>query len=254
VQHNTSAVQRNSSYAYRASGAVNTNNNGYTARQVALRGNYGYAYAPHTSINGYRTLAHVGYGKAGFWGTHGYVYHTSGHYTTDYVPELGKKHRHLGYGFYSFFWADMDFYFLEGLYYQYDNANDEYTVVEPPIGAEIATLPENAQSIVINGVQYYEADGVYYLPVTKDDGTVVYEVVGKDGELNTKGTTVQDAPRGPQMGDIILKLPDDCRKIKVSGQVLWVSPDGVYYQEQTDSIGNKSYKVVGLPSDENDQN
>jgi len=136
----------------------------------------------------------------------------------------------LPYGYYPFFWGDYQYFYSEGLYYQYDN--NEYTVVEPPIGAEIATLPDKAQSIVINGVQYYELNGVYYMPVTKDDGSVVYEVVGKDGELNTTDqTTVQDQqPQGPQMGDIVTQLPPDCKKIKVNGSKLWVSPDGVYYQ------------------------
>ncbi len=159
----------------------------------------------------------------------------------------------MPFGYYPFFWGDYQYFYSNGLFYQYENS--EYTVVEPPIGAEIATLSDKAQSIVINGVQYYEEDGVYYLPVKKDDGTVVYEVVGKDGELNTKGSTVQDEqPQGPQMGDIVSQLPPDCRKIKVSGQKLWVSPDGIYYQEQVDASGAKSYKIVGLPADEPQQN
>ncbi len=109
---------------------------------------------------------------------------------------------------------------------------------------------------MINGVQYYELNGVYYQPVTKDDGTVVYEIVGKDGELNTTGSTVQDTSslRGPKMGDIVTQLPPDCKKIKVNGSKLWVSPDGVYYQEQVDANGNKTYKIVGLPTDEAEQN
>ena len=63
-----------------------------------------------------------------------------------------------------------------------------------------------------------------------------------------------DQPQGPQMGDIVTQLPPDCRKISVNGQKLYVSQDGVYYQELTDGNGNKTYKVVGLPSDEPDQN
>ncbi len=77
----------------------------------------------------------------------------------------------------------------------------------------------------------------------------MYVVAGKDGVLNTD-QQVQDEPQGPQIGDIVLKLPDNCRKIKVNGEVLYVSPDGVYYQEIIDANGNKTYKIVGLPSDE----
>lgn len=154
----------------------------------------------------------------------------------------------MPYGYYPFYYGDFQYYYSDGLFYQYDN--NEYTVVEPPIGAEVKELPEKAQSIVINGQQYYELNGVYYQPVTKDDGSMVYQIAGKDGELNT-GTEVQDDQyQGPQMGDIVIQLPPDCRKIKVNGEKLFVSPDGVYYQELTDARGNKTYKVVGLPSDD----
>ena len=146
----------------------------------------------------------------------------------------------------------IQYFLCDGLFYTYDNS--EYTVVDPPIGAEITTLPEKAQSIVINGQQYYECNGVYYQPVTKDDGTVVYMVAGKDGELNTGSTVQDDQPTGPQLGDIVTQLPPDCRKIKVNGEKLYISPDGVYYQELVDANGNKTYKVVGLPADDDDQN
>jgi len=45
--------------------------------------------------------------------------------------------------------------YSDGLYYQ--QTNDQYTVVEPPVGAEIKSLPKDAQSIMINGEQYYES-------------------------------------------------------------------------------------------------
>jgi len=200
---------------------------------------------------GYRTAPQIGYGH-GYWGRHGYYHYAHGYYGTYYLPSLGFTCAYLSYGYYPFFFGDDEFFFSNGLFYQYDNS--VYTVVEPPVGAEIKTLPDNAQSIVINGQQYYELNGVYYQPVTKDDGTIVYQVAGKDGELNTKANVDDGQPQGPQMGDIVLQLPPDCRKIKVNGQKLWVSPDGIYYQELTDPNNNKTYKIVGLPSDEVDQN
>ncbi|MDB5109374.1 MAG: hypothetical protein JWR67_488, partial [Mucilaginibacter sp.] len=33
----------------------------------------------------------------------------------------------------------------------------------------------------------------------------------------------------------------------------YVSPDDVYFQQTVDSNGNKTYKVVGVPSDEPQQ-
>jgi hypothetical protein len=89
----------------------------------------------------------------------------------------------LPFGYYPFYWGDYQYYYSDGLYYQYND--NQYTVVEPPVGASVNSLPSKAQAITINGEQYYESNGVYYRAVTKDDGTVVYEVAGKDGELNT---------------------------------------------------------------------
>jgi len=252
-------------------------NYGYAPRPgVGVRGNYGYAprqgivtggFLPRrgTSVSGlgftprgatsggltYRTAPRIGYG--GYWGNHGYYHYHRGYYGSYYLPSLGFTCGYLPIGYSSFFYGDDEYFFSNGLFYQY--YNDNYTVVEPPIGAEITALPDKAQSIVINGEQYYELNGVYYRPVTKDDGTVVYEVAGKDGELNTKSDVDDAQPQGPQMGDIVPELPSDCRKIKVNGQKLWVSPDGVYYQELTDKNKNKMYKIVGLPADdETDQN
>jgi hypothetical protein len=249
---------------------------GYTPRVgVAQRGNYGYAprtatgvrgnygYAPRTSvgvtanrgatsgyISSYRSSPRVGYGHGGYWGDHGYYHYSHGYYGSYYLPRLGFSIGVLPYGYYPFYYGDFQYYYSDGLFYQYDN--NQYTVVEPPVGAEVKELPEKAQSIVINGQQYYELNGVYYQPVTKDDGTVVYQVAGKDGELNT--TNIQDdQQQGPQMGDIVPQLPPDCRRIKVNGEKLFVSPDGVYYQELVDPNGGKTYKIVGLPSDDQQQ-
>jgi len=194
----------------------------------------------------YRSMPSHGHGH-GYWGTHGYYHFNKGAYISQYCKNLGYQCRALAYGYYPFYWADLEYFYDDGLFYTFDNG--EYTVVEPPVGAEVSSICDDAQSIVINGQQYYECTGVYYQKVTKDDGTVVYVVAGKDGVLNTD-QQVQDEPQGPQIGDILLKLPDNCRKIKVNGEVLYVSPDGIYYQELIDANGNKTYKIVGLPEDE----
>ncbi|MGZ3874112.1 MAG: DUF6515 family protein [Mucilaginibacter sp.] len=235
-------------------GVTQRGNYGYGQRPaVGARGNYGYAprnfdAAHRPAVGGYRNSPRITAGRGGYWGNHNYYHYNHGYYNSYYYPRLGFSIGVLPYGYYPFYYGDFQYYYSDGLFYQYDN--NEYTVVEPPIGAEVKELPEKAQSIVINGQQYYELNGVYYQPVTKDDGSMVYQIAGKDGELNT-GTEVQDDQyQGPQMGDIVNQLPPDCRKIKVNGEKLFVSPDGVYYQELTDARGNKTYKVVGLPSDD----
>jgi hypothetical protein len=57
------------------------------------------------------------------------------------------------------------------------------------MGAEINQLPQDAKSIIIDGQQYYELNGVYYQPLADNGGNTVYKIVGKDGELNTSQTS-----------------------------------------------------------------
>ncbi len=194
---------------------------------------------------GARVYGHGGnYGHYG-WGRHGGYFYNHGFYGRFYYPWLGLSFGFLPYGYYPFYWDGFPYYYSDGLYYQYNN--DQYTVVEPPVGASINTLPSGAQSIMINGQQYYEKNGVYYQAVTKDDGTVVYEIAGKDGELNTNATGADAVV--PKVGDIVTKLPPDCRKVKLNGLTYFVSVDGIYYQETKDSNNNTVYKIVGLDDD-----
>jgi hypothetical protein len=199
-----------------------------------------------TGVNTYRVGAKGAFRGGGYHYNHGY-------YGSYYAPRLGFSIGVLPFGYYPFYFGDEQYYYSDGLFYNYDD--NQYTVVEPPIGAEVTTLPSGAQSIVINGQQFYEANGVYYQPITKDDGSLSYQVAGKDGELNTGDGTGDDTaqPAPLQIGDIVDALPPQCQKINLNGQKLYVSPDGVYYKVQVDQSGNKSYKVVGLPADDNDQ-
>jgi hypothetical protein len=108
-----------------------------------------------------------------------------GYYNRFYAPHIGFRLSVLPYGYYPFYWGDDQFYYNNGLFYQqYDNGSD-YQVVAPPMDAIVPTVPEDAKSITIDGIQYYESNGVYYQPVTTSDGTTGYKIVGKDGELNT---------------------------------------------------------------------
>ncbi len=179
------------------------------------------------------------------WGRHGGYFYNGGFYGSLYYPWLGFNCWYLPYGYDMFYWNDYPYYFSDGYYYQYNN--DEYTVVEPPIGALIKTLPSDAKSIVINGQQYYELNGVYYLPMQMDGGKIEYQVAGKDGELNTDVNGATSIT--PKVGDVVTKLPADCRKVKLNGGTFFVSEDGVYYQEIKDQNNNTVYKIVGLESD-----
>lgn len=225
------------------------------ARSFQGRGIAGRSGFNAVGVNGHRTYVrgavgagvygHGGvYGRYG-WGRHGGYFYNRGYYGSLYYPYLGLGFGFLPYGYYSFYWGGFPYYYSDGLYYQYNN--DQYTVVEPPVGAAINSLPSDAQSIVINGQQYYEKNGVYYEAVTKDDGTVVYQIAGKDGQLNTNASGANAVV--PKEGDIVNQLPPDCRKVKLNGNTYYVSVDGIYYQEARDSNNNKVYRVVGLDAD-----
>jgi hypothetical protein len=223
------------SYSYGGRSNVNANARSY----VGGRGYIGAGGRASVGVGG------RGFYGPSYWRTHDYYHYYHGYYNTYYWPRIGFSIGFLPYGYYPFYYGDYEYYYSDGLYYQYDN--NQYTVVEPPVGAEITTLPDKAQSIVINGQQYYELNGVYYLPITKDDGTLSYEIAGKDGELNTN--TANDTQQAPIIGDIVENLPPDCRKINLNGEKYYVSPDGYYYQETRDANNNKVYKIVGTPDD-----
>jgi len=236
----TNAYNGNAGFNGRRPVADNNNNRGYYGRGAYRGGNYGrYGYG-YNRGGGYYNPRYFNRG----------YYNYRGYYNSYYAPRIGFSIGVLPFGYYPFYWGDYQYYYSDGLYYQYND--NQYTVVEPPVGAAVNALPSKAQAITINGEQYYESNGVYYRAVTKDDGTVVYEVAGKDGELNTGDGSGdgQEYDQPYQIGDVLTTLPQDSRKIKVNGEKLYVAPDGTYFQETRDSNNNKVYKVVGLSTDE----
>jgi len=154
---------------------------------------------------GYGNVARGGFysNGHGYTGRAGVYYHGGyrstyrnfygGYYNRFYAPHIGFRLNVLPYGYYPFYWGDDQFYYNNGLFYQqYDNT--QYEVVAPPMGAIVPNVPEDAKSITIDGIQYYELNGIYYQPVTTSDGTTGYKIVGKDGELNTdQGNGTDDA-------------------------------------------------------------
>jgi hypothetical protein len=238
------APQRNGVIINQRQGSSN-----FAPRQGYTPGQRGISQSARIGASaGYRSYPGLPYGRNHLTVRPNGGYYNRGYYGTYYAPRLGFSIGVLPYGYYPFYFGPNQYFYSDGLYYEYENS--QYTVVEPPVGAAITTLPGDAQSIVINGEQYYELNGVYYQPVTKDDGTVVYQIAGKDGELTTYTGTDTNTPAPPKIGDIVNNLPQDSRKINIAGQKYYVSPDDYYYQDATDSNNNKVYKIVGTPSDE----
>ncbi len=159
-------------------------------------------------------------------------------YYNFYRPFIGFRINVLPYGYYPFYFGADQFYYSGGLFYrQYDN---NYEVVVPPVGAEVPTLPSDAQQVTINGQVYYQYKGVYYTQGVNASGKTVYIVAGKDGVLNTDNGPVNNG----QIGDIIDQLPEGCREVTIKNEKYYVSPDDVYYEEIIN--GDKTgYKVIG---------
>lgn len=209
-----------------------------------------------TNVSARSNIAAVGYrGRTGNYlgGTTGY--HGGAFYRTGLgyygYPHLGFYLGVLPFGYYPFYWGSSLYYYYGGVFYSpYDNGG--YQVTEPPVGAGVPTLPDDAQPIKIDGVQYYELDGVYYKETVDDKGKKIYVVAGKDGVLNT-GDEVTDpnaTVTAPQVGDVVNQLPDDCRKVTLNGKKYYVSPNNIYYEKVTGPDGNIAYRIASLPNDD----
>lgn len=211
---------------FRSSSFANTFRNGVGARATAYRGG---AFS---------------YNRGGFFRP-GYGYYGYPHYGF----YLGV----LPFGYYPFYWGDDLYYYYGGVFYTpYDGGG--YQVTVPPVGAAVPTLPQGAKSIMIDGQQYYEMNGVYYKAVINDQQKTVYVVAGRDGVLNTDGSSAAPADQvaTPQVGDIVNELPDGCHKVTLNGKKYYVSPNDIYYQAYTDEDGNVGYRIASVP-DNNDQ-
>lgn len=248
------------SYGFR--GGVGVAPRGGFAYRGGVRGGYyrpgfGYSYRP-----GYRGTI----GGRFYTPWRGGFYNRGGFYGRYYAPRIGFHLSVLPYGYIPFYYGPYQYFYSDGYFYNYDN--NQYTVVEPPLGAELNSLPSGTQSIVIDGQQYYELNGVYYMPVTTEDGNTAYQVVGKDGQLSTAAgsTNYQDDPAyypqeddqayaapqaqpqapGLQAGDVVHALPPDTRKVKINDEKYYVDPAGIYYHEERDQYGQKVYRVTDI--------
>jgi hypothetical protein len=252
-------------YAYRgAVGARTYANRGAVGVRAGV-GARGYANRGGRYFYGGRTYFRGGfYGGAHFRFGFGWGY-----------PRFGLYFNLLPYGYYPFYWNALPYYYYGGVFYRPYNGG--YEVAAPPLGASVPNLPGNAQSIVIDGIQYYEANGVYYQPDVDDQGKTIYVVVGRDGVLNTDNggsappsgnntdPSINDAPANnnvqvqpqqnqPQVqqggitlkvGDVVDKLPDDCRKVTINKKKYYVSPDNVFFEDDKDGNG---YRVASVPA------
>lgn len=70
--------------------------------------------------------------------------------------------------------AVRDIYYQNGVFYSRED--DEYRVVQAPIGAQVAQIPSDYELIELDGETYYQVEDTIYKP-TVVDGQLVFEVV-----------------------------------------------------------------------------
>jgi hypothetical protein len=212
-------------------------------------GSYGHSFSTNRAYGNNAVIAHRAYGGA-------YGYNRGGYYRSGFgyygYPHLGFYYSALPYGYFPFYWGSDLYYYYGGVFYSpYDGGG--YQVTTPPIGAAVPTLPDGAKSIMIDGQQFYEMNGVYFKTVVNDQGKKVFVVAGRDGVLNTSDSAVTpDQSAAPQVGDIVNELPDNCRKVSLNGKKYYVSPNGIYYQPYVDDNGNTGYRIASVPTDNDD--
>jgi hypothetical protein len=219
--------------------------NAHAERAHFARGSHRLHLGPPHGRGGFGIGFRGGYGGFGF----GYrSYYRPFVYGALGYPVIGFSLGYLPYGYYPFYWGPDLYYYYDGIYYR--QYNDSYQVVEPPVGAEVTTLPAKAKPIVIDGQQYYEMDGVYYKEVIHPDNTKGYHIAGKNGVLNTNPPPA--LPAGPRVGDVVSQLPQDSRQVSIAGKKYYVAPDDTYYEDFNDGK-TSGYKIVGLANNQNQQ-
>lgn len=73
--------------------------------------------------------------------------------------------------------ANSEYFYQDGVFYT-KSANGEYSVIIPPAGALVETLPEDYEMVTLDGNEYYKVDDTVY-KVTLNEGKPFFEVMGQ---------------------------------------------------------------------------
>jgi hypothetical protein len=90
------------------------------------------------------------------------------------APPLGFRLRVLPAGCVTIYVDKHPYYYYAGTYYILKD--EDYVVVQPPVGALVESVPKGGKEFVIQGNSYYEVDGIQYQAVLHD-GAVWYKVI-----------------------------------------------------------------------------
>ena len=77
----------------------------------------------------------------------------------------------------SYAYANSEYYYQDGVFYTI-SASGLYTTIVPPAGALVTSLPDDYETIVMNGIEYYMVDNTVYR-TTLFEGQPYLEVLGQ---------------------------------------------------------------------------
>lgn len=183
------------------------------------------------------------YGYTPVFPYHGYI-HGPGYYRIGY-PHVGLFFDFLPFGYTPFLFNGYWYYYYDGVFYQPFQNN--YKVVNAPLGAIVYELPTYYKVIKINDQKYFVADGVFYKKIMDSQGKKGYQICGINGNLNSN--TPVNVPTF-QMGDKFNQIPENSHKVILNNKIYWVSPDGNYYEEIKEG-SSVFYRLVGKTNPSN---
>ena len=73
--------------------------------------------------------------------------------------------------------ADTEYFYNDGVFYIKDKSG-QYTVIVPPAGALVDTLPDDYEIVTLGGGEYYKVDDTIYRMVVIG-GNARFEVLGQ---------------------------------------------------------------------------
>lgn len=87
------------------------------------------------------------------------------------IPEARREYKN----------GDVAYYYYYGTFYVFNPRVKMYDVAEPPVGAVVDWIPEDAEKKVVDGESFHVANGVRYKESSMSVGTMKwYEVVGRE--------------------------------------------------------------------------
>jgi hypothetical protein len=133
-------------------------------------------------ISTYRTMP-LGYRDC-FWHNRHYYWFNGGFYDYDnfgfywMFPPIGFEINFIPANCYYFYYNYRPYYYYAGVFYVPIDNTPNYVVAEPPVGAIVQSIPDDATQLVIDGQIYLTYNNIIYKQVDVE-GTTAYKVVGK---------------------------------------------------------------------------